>query len=582
MNLRGILLLMLLVAAVLAAGLPQPFDLAWQDRQSRWLAQHWPRPTPNDIVVIGIDEASLDSFGVPVATLHRQLGTLLQTMAVARPRAVAFDVVLPERSFDRIQPGLDAALARGILVAKASRVPIVFGMAATDDGGLRPVHPLFTSLLGPQGLASIFVTRDADGTVRRFDERLGADGQIITTLPGQLARRIGVTIGYGQVPMFWDRHFDYIPLATVLNWQATHNVAMLHARFANKVVFVGSMLPYEDMHRVAVTQAIGDSADTTHGVFILALQLRALMSDTLIHELPRWLVLLLALLMVQSWWLIPGRWSVIGVLVLTGGLNAGAVLALRQGWALPMASLSGSLILGLASRSTLAAWLAAKERRRLRSVFGGFVSPGVLKEILAGRLTPNLAGEKHEVCVLFSDVRDFTTMSEHLSPEQVMDLLNRYFERMAATVHRHGGTLDKFIGDGLMAFFGAPQQLDNPCAEAFQAACEMLVELDAFNAEQRELGGPCIEIGIGLHFGPASIGYIGATNRHEYSAIGDTVNSASRLESATKGSGYPIIVSRTVWERLMQPDELVNLGERPLKGRAPMEVFGWRPQGESA
>lgn len=582
MNLRGILLLMLLVAAVILSGLPQPFDLFLQDQQSRLLSQHWPRATPNDIVVVGIDEASLDSFGVPVATLHRQLGAFLQTMALARPRAVAFDVVLPERSFDRIQPGLDAALARGILIAKASRLPIVFGVAATDDGGLRPVHPLFSTLLGPQGLASIFVTRDPDGTVRRFDERLGTDGQIISTLPGQLARRIGVPVSYGQVPMFWDRHFDYIPMATVLNWQASHNLAMLHARLAGKVVFVGSMLPYEDMHRVPVTQAVGDSADTTHGVFILALQLRALMTGTLIHELPRWLVLLLALALLQSWWLTPGRWTVLGVLALSGGLNAGAVLALRQGWALPTVTMSGSLLFGLASRSALAAWLAARERRRLRSVFGGFVSPGVLKEILAGRLTPNLAGEKHEVCVLFSDVRDFTTMSEHLSPEAVMDLLNRYFERMAATVHRHGGTLDKFIGDGLMAFFGAPQQLGNPCNEAFQAACEMLTELDAFNAEQRERNGPCIAIGIGLHFGPASIGYIGATNRHEYSAIGDTVNSASRLESATKGSGYSIIVSRTVWERLPQPEQLVNLGERPLKGRAPMEVFGWKPQGENA
>jgi adenylate cyclase len=178
--------------------------------------------------------------------------------------------------------------------------------------------------------------------------------------------------------------------------------------------------------------------------------------------------------------------------------------------------------------------------------------------------------------VLFSDIRNFTALSEHLPPEVVTDFLNRYFERMTPAIHRHGGTLDKFIGDGIMAVFGAPNAMQEPCGNAFQTACEMLSELDAFNREQGTRGSPQIAIGVGLHFGPALVGYIGSTDRHEYSAVGDTVNTASRLEGLTKELGYPIVMSAAVRERLTDQNGIEMLGVRSLKGHAPIKVFGWK------
>ena len=128
-----------------------------------------------------------------------------------------------------------------------------------------------------------------------------------------------------------------------------------------------------------------------------------------------------------------------------------------------------------------------------------------------------------------------------------------------------------------MAFFGAPRPILAPCADAFNASADMLVELEALNQEQRERGGPQLAIGIGLHYGPAFLGYVGSKDRNEYSAIGDTVNTSARLEGLTKDSGYPIIVSDTVRALLPDVPGFIELGKQAVKGRAAIEIFGWRP-----
>jgi class 3 adenylate cyclase len=197
-----------------------------------------------------------------------------------------------------------------------------------------------------------------------------------------------------------------------------------------------------------------------------------------------------------------------------------------------------------------------------------------MKDILAGDLDAGSKGRKLEVCVLFSDIRSFTTLSEKLDSEVVVDLLNRYFARMTEVVHRHGGTVDKFIGDGMMAFFGAPNVLVCPEKNALEAAIEMLIQLGELNQELIAEGREPIAIGVGIHSGEATIGYIGSPDRHEYTAIGDTVNTAARLEGLCKDVGHSIVCSESVVKALGNPSILVNLGVKPLKGRASVLVYG--------
>jgi adenylate cyclase len=161
----------------------------------------------------------------------------------------------------------------------------------------------------------------------------------------------------------------------------------------------------------------------------------------------------------------------------------------------------------------------------------------------------------------------------------VISLLNRYFEEVTAVIHQHGVTIDKFLGDGVMAFFGAPKDLDDPCVPAFAAARELLGKVATLNQALAAEGLSPIEIGIGLHAGEAVVGHIGSTARHEYTAIGDTVNVASRLEGVTKEVGFPLVCSRAVADAIGGDgvEGLRALGARPIKGHQPVEVFGWRP-----
>jgi len=195
---------------------------------------------------------------------------------------------------------------------------------------------------------------------------------------------------------------------------------------------------------------------------------------------------------------------------------------------------------------------------------------------------PGLGGERYRLCVLFADIRGFTKRSERMTPEAVVELLNRYFSEVTRSIHDAGGTVDKFMGDGVMAFFGAPQRLDNPCVPAVQAAVDMLSGVARLNVALARQGEAPIAIGIGLHAGEAVVGNIGSGARHNYTAIGDTVNVASRLERLTVEVGYPLVCSVTVWDMLDQRNGFVKLGARPIKGHQPVEIYGWRPDDGSA
>lgn len=224
------------------------------------------------------------------------------------------------------------------------------------------------------------------------------------------------------------------------------------------------------------------------------------------------------------------------------------------------------------SVNTMAAGLA--ERDRVKSAFARYVSQQVLDSVLKSDTTEMMRGDRRRISVLFSDIRGFSKISERLAPEKVVQLLNEYFELMVEVIFRNRGTLDKFMGDGLMAIFGAPE--DDPYQEehAVKAAIEMQRELEKLEQKWAP-EGITVRIGIGIHSGPAIVGNIGSSRRMEYTAIGDTVNVASRLESATKEMGTHILISEHTYYGAKGAFSFRNMGSITVRGREDaLTVYG--------
>ena len=211
---------------------------------------------------------------------------------------------------------------------------------------------------------------------------------------------------------------------------------------------------------------------------------------------------------------------------------------------------------------------AQRERRRVTDTFGRYVDPAVLKELLDnGGAASELGGTMREIAVLFVDIRGFTTMSEALDPPTVVEIINRYLTLTTECIMRRHGTLDKFVGDCTMAFWNAPLPQDDPVYSACLAAMDMVRGSKALGDELQARFGRSVSFGVGVHFGPAVVGNIGAPKRMDYTAIGDTVNTAARLEANAPGG--KILISRAVADALGDRASVTSLGASiKLKGKA--------------
>jgi len=222
------------------------------------------------------------------------------------------------------------------------------------------------------------------------------------------------------------------------------------------------------------------------------------------------------------------------------------------------------------------------ERDRVRDLLGKVVSPEIATQLLHSDL--QLGGEEREVTILFCDLRDFTGLSERMAPADVLTLLNRYLDRMSAIIERHGGVIDKYIGDAIMALFGAPVADPAAASKAVAAAREMAQALHTFNRELAAEGRPALAFGIGINTARVVAGNMGSSTRLNYTVIGDGVNLASRLEALTKNPAYdtPIIVSEATLRAMQDPPSSRVLGEVTVKGKAePVKIFALGAKGES-
>jgi adenylate cyclase len=219
----------------------------------------------------------------------------------------------------------------------------------------------------------------------------------------------------------------------------------------------------------------------------------------------------------------------------------------------------------------------AAEKRRVSQLFTQYVSKDVLHEVLHNykEYQKASAGTKVELTVLFSDIRGFTTMSETAPPEKIVEMLNIHFTIMADIILKHNGTIDKYIGDAIMAFWGAPVKTADHAEQAVLAGREMIGALGKVNATLRERGLDLeVKIGVGINTGVATIGEIGSEKKKNYTIVGDAVNLASRLESITKEYQCPLIFSEYTYEQVKDKISGKQLGNVKVKGREqPVNIY---------
>jgi adenylate cyclase len=528
--------------------------------------------SPGDLVVVGVDDVTFQAFDNERWPFGRdRFAAALERVAADGPRVIAYDVQFTEAS--------DDADADNRLI-EAARVAgnVVFSTTEVGDAGETNVFG------GAEGLAAADATagngllpEDTGGVLRRVPEQVDGLDTLAVAAVKRMGRPLpkltgkGAWIDYlgppGHVPHV---HFSDVALGK-----------LPRGRFHDKVVVIGATAPsLQDVHPVSWPSGEMDGPE------IHATAIDTLLRGAPLHASARGVNLAIAVLLALLTplaALVARPWLGLALTLAVGAAYAVAVqLLFGAGLILPFVVPLAGLAIGFVG-TLLAHWLSATfERERTRDVFARFVPDAVVDQVLA-RATeegdPRLGGERMDATVMFSDLRGFTTFAEGRDPEQVIEVLNRYLTAMSDAILDHRGTLVAYMGDGIMAVFGAPVASTDHADQALAAAREMLERLDRFNAWIREGGqGEGFKMGIGLHSGTVMSGNVGSARRLEYAAIGDTTNTAARLEGMTKGTPYQLFVGESTRDRLAAPpEELEFVSELDVRGREHgIRVWGLR------
>jgi adenylate cyclase len=544
-----------------------------------------PRPPSAPIVVVTIDEDSFDELNVSWPFPRALHAKLVDVLRAAHPLIIAFDVVFPEPSprGPADDEALGAAIARAGNVVLAAAITTVREQLSgdiilnVDKVDLNVPIPVIRR--GAAGVAPVNELLDPDGHLRRAAVRHRLGDELLDGWDLQLyrmARAKGVPaaplpegteilINFRGGP----RTFPWVPYHRVVHGEVPPET------FRGAIVLIGATTPVlQDIFSTPFARA-----RSMPGVEIHAHVVDTLLRGDRVRPLPGWASLgAAAAAGFAAAWLaarLRALRAFLAVALLWVALAVAAFVAFALGdlWFRAI-GVTLALVLGYGATVIDNYVREQRERRRLSQFF----SPDVLREIVRGQGEQVLGSSRRRITVLFSDIRGFTSMSEKVEPEQVAEMLREYLTEMTEVVFRHGGTVDKYIGDCIMALYNAPFDDPDHAANAIRTGLELQERTLVVSARWEQRLGGQIRNGVGINTGEAVVGALGSRQRLEYTAIGDTVNLASRLESLTKEYGTGIIVSESTHESVKGQFLTRELGAVTVKGKTqPVKIYGVMP-----
>lgn len=601
---RFLLSTALLAAAVFVLGgfLSRQYETRVYDLKTRLTS----RPAPPDVVLAKIDQGSLDfysrEFGIGWPWPRSLYARAIDYLAFAGARVVILDMVFSEASY----PDEDEWLARSLRASGRVFLPLFFLKGKGDDSGVErfaleapPVPPRLErrdgrvqQQLGPlrdaaRGGGNAQDDPERDGVYRRLRLFVGHRGRVFPSLalaaalhadPGLDLKRVpfaadgGLNLRFYRGGSFRDYAISEL-IQSQVRRQAGEEPVLPPAELRGKIVVIGATATALLDNRATPVNPVSSGfelhatavANLLHGDFVRVLDPRL-----------QWLLVLLLIALLNLFLsrlrTLPRQ--LLAALAAVLAALAGNVLLFRAGIDLDFIPLLAALASVTGYDAFQRYQQVRREKKFIEKAFKGYMSDSLLAEIMKNPRGLHLGGEKKRVTVFFSDLAGFTTLSEKLPAEEVVRVLNTYLERMTSIIIAEGGFVNKFEGDAIMAFWGAPLADGRQAARAMRAALRCQEDLLALNDEFAAAGLPRLGMRVGINSGEVIVGNIGSRQRFEYTVIGDAVNLASRLEGINKQYGTRIICGALAGEMAAAEIALRRLDRVRVKGKqVPEEIF---------
>jgi adenylate cyclase len=561
-------------------------------------AAHDPSTSPTVVIALDLDSYNTPPFkGTPTVTWTREIGRVVGAAIDGGAKVIGFDVVFPtsieesaismgDETIGARMRGFDRDFLRA-LATGARDGKVVLGEVQNGDKLILPAGGQRVAVGQQRNIRSLNVYSDGDGVVRRAPLMLQVGDRAVPSMSLELASRaIGAApqINADASVNLGDYRIPGSSLNTItLNFEGgaddipTYSFADLHTclengeidffrrNFAGKVVLIGSKLDFEDDKITSKRFAIAPAAESPRrcapsaaapasgarrsidGVYVHATAANNLIRHEAIVELgavPNWLIATIgALLGAFAAFLLTPSAAALGFLLVSSIWGIGATAAFNHALALPLLEPLAAGLLALIATTSLRLFASDKDKRLLRKAFELYLPPAIVEKMLASSKLPVLGGEMRDVTLFFSDIAGFSSFAERMSPPELVSLMNRYLSAMTDIIEKNGGFVDKYIGDAIVAVFGAPVADADHAANAVRAALACSAELERPSASTAAPDYSRIAHRVGLNSGPALVGNIGSRRRFNYTAMGDCVNLASRLEGANKYFATSILAS---------------------------------------